>query len=206
MESVDQALELLSSTIEELGFKGKVSLGIDAAATDFFNTSTEKYEIDGRALSPGELLDFYIELASKYDLVYMEDPFNENDLQSFAELNSKVQNMVIVGDDLYTTNVEYLRKGLRLRATGGVIVKPNQVGTLSETYQFCKEALDGFNKIVVSHRSGETEDSFVADLAVGLSAHFVKTGAPARGERTSKYNRLLEIEKIHHLRYRGKSA
>jgi enolase len=204
LEKVDDALGLLSKVIEELGYKGKVSLGIDPAATDFYDNSKGKYEVDGKFMTSGELIDYYISLASRYDLLYIEDPFQEDDLQSFSELNSKLTRTMVVGDDLYTTNVEYLRKGLSLKTTKGVIVKPNQVGTLTETFQFCREAMDGNNKLVVSHRSGETEDSFTADLAVALSAHYVKTGAPARGERTAKYNRLLEIEKTYHLEYRGK--
>ncbi len=109
--------------------------------------------------------------------------------------------MIITGDDLYTTNIKYLKKGIEMKSTKGVIVKLNQIGTVTETLDFFDLARENSIKTVISHRSGETEDNFIADLAVGLNSDFIKTGAPARGERTSKYNRLLEIEKEYEFKY-----
>ncbi|MCE4619098.1 MAG: phosphopyruvate hydratase, partial [Desulfurococcales archaeon] len=118
-----------------------------------------------------------------------------NDFEKHAELTRRLgKRLLVTGDDLYTTNVRYLRKGLELKATNAVLVKINQVGTLTETIDFVREAMRAGWRAIISHRSGDTEDPFIADLSVGLSTGLIKTGAPARGERTSKYNRLLEIE------------
>ncbi len=204
LEKTEDALDLLMAAIRNAGYDNEFYVGMDAAASEFFNEKDNVYEIDDKKISRDELLDFYVNLAKTYPLLYLEDPFNENDFEGFSILKSKLKNVIVTGDDLYTTNVKYLSKGIELNATSGTIVKPNQIGTLSETLDFCKLAKLNNIKLVVSHRSGETEDSFVADLAVGVGSEFIKTGAPARGERTSKYNRLLEIEKYYDMEYMGK--
>ncbi len=196
------ALDLVYTAVKNSGYEDKIYLGMDAAASDFYNEKENVYEIDGLKKTPEEMIDFYKELVDTYPILYLEDPFNENDFDRFSALQSKVKKLVVTGDDLYTTNPRYLRKGIESRSTSGVIVKLNQVGTVTEALEFFDLARENSIKTVVSHRSGETEDSFIADLAVGLNSDFIKTGAPARGERTSKYNRLLEIEKEYGFRYK----
>jgi len=150
------------------------------------------------------MIDFYVSLKDRYPLLYVEDPFEENDFKSFTELQSKMKGVLVSGDHSYTTNVKYLTKGIESGATKAVIVKVNQIGTITEAMEFVNLAKRHSIKTAISHRSGETEDSFIADLAVAVNSEFIKTGAPARGERTSKYNRLLEIEKEFGFEYMGK--
>ncbi len=199
MRSTREALDSLAEAVKRAGYSlgSEIFLGIDAAASQFYDKELGVYVIEGRKLAPGELEDFYVELVNSYPIVYLEDPFQENDFDSFARLTSKIGARVLVtGDDLYTTNPRILEKGIEKNATNAVLVKVNQVGTLTETIDFVRTAVANGMRAVISHRSGDTEDPFIADLAVGLSTGFIKTGAPARGERTSKYNRLLEIEDI----------
>jgi enolase len=203
--SVD-ALGLLSKVIESAGFTlGKeFFLGLDVAGSNLFDKRKAIYRLDGREFTSGELMDYYRELASTYKLVYLEDPFHEGDFDSFSALQRMLSGTIVVGDDLYVTNQERLLIGCKSKSTRGVIVKPNQVGTLTDAIEFAEMALGCGNLRVVSHRSGDTEDPFIADLAVGVSSEFIKTGAPARGERTSKYNRLLYIEEEYSLEYAGR--
>jgi len=192
-----EALDLLVDAIAKAGYEpgGDVFLGLDAAASQFYRDGS--YHIDGSRLSPAELLAFYEGLISEYPIVYLEDPFHEDAFQDYAELTRRVGDKVLVtGDDLYTTNVRYLEEGARMGATNSVLVKINQVGTLTRTLDFVWTARNYGMKAVISHRSGDTEDPFIADLAVGLGTGLIKTGAPARGERTAKYNRLLIIEDL----------
>ena len=200
----EDALKLVHEAIKRSGMEGRVFMGMDAAASDFYNPEKGVYEIDNVTKSPDEMIEFYVDIASRYPLLYLEDPFEENDFSRYSELQSRIKNVIVTGDDLFTTNVRYLRKGIEMKSARGVIVKANQIGTLTETIQFFDLAKDNSIKTVVSHRSGETEDSFIADLAVGLNSDFIKTGAPSRGERTSKYNRLLEIENEFGLEYLGR--
>jgi len=202
LEKTRDALDLIYTAVKQTGYDGQVYLGMDAAASDFFKDGA--YEIDGRKYSPDEMIDYYVSLANEYSILYLEDPFNENDFERFSILQSKLKKTIVIGDDLYTTNVEYLKKGIEKKSTIGTIVKPNQIGTLSETFDYIELAKKNSIKVIVSHRSGETEDSFIADLAVGVQSDFIKTGAPARGERTSKYNRIIEIERDYGLEYYGK--
>ncbi len=202
------ALELLSKTIEQAGFTlGKeFFLGLDVAGSNLFDKQKALYRLDGKELSAGELMDYYRELVSTYKLVYLEDPFHEDDFESFSALQKSLSHTLVVGDDLYVTNLERLLIGCKSGSTRGVIVKPNQIGTLTDAIEFAERALSCGNLRVVSHRSGDTEDSFIADLAVGVSSEFIKTGAPARAERTSKYNRLLYIEEEYSLDYAGRKV
>lgn len=202
LSKTEDALDLVYTAIKNSGYEDKIVMGIDAASSDFFDGNN--YEIDGKKYTPDEMIDYYVQLASRYPLLYIEDPFNENDFNRFSILQQKLKKSIITGDDLFTTNIVYLKKGVELNSARGTIVKPNQIGTLSETFDYIEFAKKNSIKVIVSHRSGETEDSFVADLAVGVQSDFIKTGAPARGERTSKYNRLLEIETEYNLEYYGK--
>ena len=197
MKKTREALEALKQAIEKAGYRLEEDfyLGIDAAASQFYDKKLNIYRIDGVSMSREELLSYYEAIVDEYPIKYIEDPFDEDDWDGFKMITEKLGSRVlIVGDDLYTTNVKYLRKGIEMHATNAVLVKVNQVGTLTETFDFVREAYNHGMRAVISHRSGETEDPFIADLAVGLGTGLIKTGAPARGERTAKYNRLLEIE------------
>jgi len=191
-----EALEILSQAISEAGYSaGKdVFLGFDAASSEFCRNGT--YEIDGRKLSPEELAEFYEQLAKSFPIRYIEDPFEQEDFEHTAQFTRKVGHWVqIVGDDIFVTNVSRLQKGIDAGAANALLLKVNQIGTLTEAIDAAKLALANHYRVVVSHRSGETEDTTISDLAVALNCGQVKAGAPCRGERIVKYNRLLEIEK-----------
>ncbi|OGI27317.1 MAG: phosphopyruvate hydratase [Candidatus Moranbacteria bacterium RIFOXYB1_FULL_43_19] len=199
LESNVEALDYVEKAIEESGysFAGTVSIGIDAAASSFFESSQSSYILkpENISLEPERLIALYQEWKKKYKIFSIEDGLAEDDFESWKMMNGKMgDNTLIVGDDLLATNKNRLEKALSFSAINAAIVKPNQIGTLSETMEFIKKCQKNKIKIVVSHRSGETEDDFIADLAVAAGAEFVKFGAPCRGERTAKYNRLLEIE------------
>ena len=192
IKTSEEAILLLEKSIEEMGYMGRVRISIDSAADSFYE-GEGKYNIDGKTISKEELVDYYVELSKSHSLLSIEDPFYEEHVEEFAELKSKV-NSLIIGDDLTVTNTSMIEKAAQKKAIDGVIIKINQIGTVSEAYSailLCKKK--GLKRIV-SHRSGETEDSFIADFAYGAGTEFIKTGAPARGERTSKYNRLIRIE------------
>jgi enolase len=188
-----EALEAIEYSIRELGYSNEVFLALDAAATNFYNG--KEYVIDGRSLSSEELLEYYLELISKYPIILIEDPFHEEDFYSFSEITKKSK-IEIVGDDIFVTNIKRLKKGIENKAANSIIIKVNQIGTLTETINVVKFALENNYGIIVSHRSGETEDNYIADLAVAFGGGKIKTGAPARGERISKYNQLLRIEEL----------
>lgn len=196
MKLSSEAFKALEDAVKRAGYsESHILLGVDAAASQLYDSESRTYKVDGRTWTAGELLEYYLRIASEHPLAYIEDPFNEDDLESTRELTSKLGGKtLIVGDDLYVTNPKYLARGVELKATTGAILKVNQVGTLSEALDFASLALKAGLKVVVSHRSGDTEDTFIADLAVALNTGLIKTGAPARSERTAKYNRLIEIE------------
>lgn len=191
-----EAFDLLSAAVKSAGYElGKeVVFGIDAAATEFFHNGEYELKKEGKILSASELVKFYQNLASQYPLISFEDVLAEDDWAGWQEFmtvfNNKTQ---VVGDDLYVTNVERLKKGIATGASNSILIKLNQIGTLTETITAINLALEHNFTAIISHRSGETEDSFIADLAVALGAGQIKTGAPARSERTAKYNRLLAI-------------
>ncbi|MCK4734885.1 MAG: hypothetical protein KAT65_20700, partial [Methanophagales archaeon] len=164
------------------------------AASSFFDTKTKKYRIDGRDKDGDELIEFYQALVEKYPIELIEDPFEEDSFELFAELTAKMPQKIIVGDDLFVTNVRRLREGIKKKAANAVLLKLNQIGTVSETLDTVRLASENGYKKVVSHRSGETGDAFIADFSVAINAEIIKTGAPARSERTCKYNQLLRIE------------
>ena len=198
LDSHSDAFEYIASAIEEAGYQDKVSLGIDAAASSFFDENEQSYTLkpENTSLEADRLISLYQEWARKYNIVSLEDGLAEDDFENWKKLNEKMgKNILVIGDDLLVTNTDRLKKALSFSAVNAAIVKPNQIGTLSETMEFIKLCQKNKIKTVVSHRSGETEDAFIADLAVAAGAEFVKFGAPCRGERTVKYNRLMEIEK-----------
>lgn len=191
-----EAFELLNEAVIGAGYQpGKdVVFGIDAAATEFFQDGQYHLRKEDKVLSSEELINFYQGLSAQYPLVSFEDVLAEDDWTGFHDFtsayNSKVQ---VVGDDLYVTNVARLERGIKEQSSNSILIKLNQIGTLTETIQAINLALAHNFTAVISHRSGETEDAFIADLAVALGTGQIKTGAPARSERTAKYNRLLAI-------------
>ena len=193
----EEALDLICEAIETAGYKLKeqFSLCIDVASSDWFNNGSYTLPKSKKIYSADELLSYYTKLCNDYPIVSIEDPFGEEDWEAFQKITSSFKNKVqIVGDDLFVTNSKRLKKGIETGSANAILIKPNQIGTLSETLDAINLAkAKGYNTII-SHRSGETADTFIADLSVAVNAGQIKTGAPARSERTEKYNRLLEIE------------
>jgi len=196
--SNEKALDYLCKAVVVAGYDmSQVKLGIDAAATTFFKNKS--YCVEGQFLGMEDMILAYEQLCTKYDVTSIEDGLYEEDFKGFAEmnrrLNEKFQGRVhIVGDDLTVTNVRLIKKAIENKSITMLVVKPNQIGTLTETFRAIKTAREGGIGIFVSHRSGETEDTFIADLAVAVGAEFIKAGAPTRKERVVKYHRLIEIE------------
>jgi enolase len=190
---VNERLDLMLTAVENAGYKDKMKIAMDPASSEFFYDGI--YKIGNKQYSGGEMIDFYTELCKTYPIISIEDGLAEDDWDSWVEmtkqLGSKIQ---IVGDDLFVTNTKRIQKGIERQAANSVLIKLNQIGTVTETLDAIKMAHDAGWTSVVSHRSGETEDSFIADLVVGTSAGQIKTGAPARSDRNAKYNQLLRIE------------
>src|SRR5436853_5724917 len=195
-EKTSDALEAILQAISDAGYdQSTVHIGIDAASSSFYSDKDSIYQIDGKRLSSGELEDYYEELVRTYPIRTLEDPFDEDDFDSFALITRKLGNRVkIIGDDLYVTNPDRIKRGIQKKATNAILIKLNQIGTVTETLDAIKMSREAGMDIVVSHRSGETEDTFISHLATSQESSFIKTGAPARGERTAKYNELLRIE------------
>jgi len=192
-----EALDLLTEAIEETGYKvgDEMAFALDAASSEFFDEKLGKYVVAGKEYDRGELLELYRELVSSYPIVSIEDPFHEEDWEGFVEITKELGGKVqIVGDDLFVTNPKRIRKGIELGAANALLLKVNQIGTLSEAIDAAYTAFRAGYGVIVSHRSGETEDSTIADLAVAINAGQIKTGAPARSDRTAKYNQLIRIE------------
>ena len=191
------ALDLIAEAVAKAGYElGKdIALALDVASTEFYSEATGKYTFEGQERTSEEMIAYYANLVANYPLVSIEDPLAEDDWAGWtamtAQLGSKVQ---LVGDDLYVTNPARLQKGIDEAAGNAILVKVNQIGTLTETLDAVSLAQRHGMKAIISHRSGETEDTFIADLAVATNAGQIKTGAPARSERVAKYNQLLRIE------------
>ncbi len=202
------ALDSMKAAVKEAGYgEREIRLGIDPAASTFYDVKAKKYAIDGRSMVPQELEDFYASLRDEYGLLTIEDPFDEDSFDWFASITERLGRQTsIIGDDLYVTNVSRMKRGIRTRASNSVLIKLNQIGTVSETEDAMALAANAVWEVVVSHRSGETDDPFIAHLATAFGAAFIKTGAPARGERVAKYNELLRIEEQlgRRARYAGK--
>ena len=190
------ALELISDAITKSGYVlGKdVFIGLDVAASEFYNEEEDYYLLEGRRYSKEELVSYYKRLVDKYHIVSIEDGMAEEDYEGWKILTDELGSIQLVGDDLFVTNKELLKKGIDMKIANSVLVKLNQIGTVSETIDTIKLAKDNDYKTIISHRSGETEDDYIADFAVGLNLGQIKTGSLSRGERTAKYNRLLRIE------------
>jgi enolase len=199
VKSNEEALQLIIQAIEKSGYilGEDVLLGFDAAASEFFNSETGNYELkkDDKVLSKAEMVDFVVELSNKYPLGSLEDMLSEDDWDSWKELTSRIGDRIqVVGDDLLVTNVKRVEKAIAEKTCNALLVKVNQIGTLTEALSAMRKAQNAGWKNVVSHRSGETEDVTIAHLVVGTGCGQIKSGAPSRGERTAKYNELLRIE------------
>ncbi|MFA5172895.1 MAG: enolase C-terminal domain-like protein [Candidatus Paceibacterota bacterium] len=193
----EQAIKILKETAREFAFREKISfdLSLDAAASSFYKKDTAKYRINREELSAKELEEYYEYLIHKYGIIALEDPFYEDAFGEFAIINKR-KGIYIVADDLTSTNPHRVKMAVDAGAADAIIIKPNQAGSLSETIEAAKIAHEAGWQLIISHRSGETEDDFIADLAVGLSAWGIKSGAPETKYRLNKYFRLMEIEKI----------
>ena len=192
----EQAIEFILKAIENAGFKVglDVSICLDVAANELFKE--KKYSVNSpRFISSDKTIEYYLNLFKKYPIKSIEDPFSEDDWDSWINLTKNVnQNIQVVGDDLFVTNKERLLKGINSKAANTILIKPNQIGTLTETIEVIKLAHKHNYKTIISHRSGDSEDTFIADLAVALNSSQIKSGSLARSERVAKYNRLLRIE------------
>ena len=187
------ALDVLAKSIADAGYAGKVRLALDAAASEFYKDG--KYVLEGKPRTAAELSDVYAAWAAKYGFVSLEDPLAEDDWDGWKAITAKLGDKLrIIGDDLFVTNPERLARGIKEKSANAILIKLNQIGTLTETVTAVRDAQKAGFSAVISHRSGETEDAFIADLAVALNAGAIKTGAPCRSERLAKYNRLLQIE------------
>jgi enolase len=197
LSSNKEAVEAVLLAIEKAGYQpGKdCYIALDPAATEFYEDGKYILAKEGVSLTTAEMIDYYVNWAATYPIISIEDGLAEDDWDGWQLLTEKLGTTVqLVGDDLYTTNVNRLAKGIRLKTSNSILVKPNQIGTLTEAITAIKMAKQAGWTAVVSHRSGETEDTTIADLAVGLNSGLIKAGAPCRSERTAKYNRLLRIE------------
>ncbi|MEE9411304.1 MAG: phosphopyruvate hydratase [Candidatus Heimdallarchaeota archaeon] len=194
VDTTPDALRMIVEAIEAANYKPskEISIGLDLAASEFYKNGL--YDLNGRRMNVNDLVDYYIDLVKEYPIISLEDPFDENDFASFAKLLKQLPNISIVGDDLTVTNPKRIQIAIDEKATNYLLLKVNQIGTLTESFEATKMARSEGWGINMSHRSGDTEDTFIADLAVAMNAERIKTGAPARGERTSKYNQLLRIE------------
>ena len=195
LSSNEEAFQLIIEAIKMAGYTpGKdVNLAIDVAASELYENG--KYNIDGKGFTTEELIEYYDELINKYPIISIEDPLDQNDWDGFADITKRLKDRVqIVGDDLFFTNKKYLEKGIRLGCCNAILIKVNQIGTITETLETIELAKENNCNIIISHRSGETEDTTIADLAVGLNVGQIKTGSLSRTDRICKYNQLFRIE------------
>ncbi|NWF77014.1 MAG: phosphopyruvate hydratase [Chloroflexi bacterium] len=211
LHSSKDALELILAAINIAGYKAGQDLliALDPAASTFHQDGRYVLSREGVALSSTEMIDYYVKLVANYPVISIEDGLAEDDWASWSLLTAQLGKQIqIVGDDLYVTNIERLEKGIAQKTSNSILIKPNQIGTLSETLAVIKRAQQAGWTTIISHRSGETEDTTIADLAVATNAGFIKAGAPCRSERLAKYNRLLRIEEElgKAARYSGKRA
>lgn len=194
LSTCDDAFSVIMEAIEKAGYAGKIELTIDAAASEFYNKETKEYTVDGKKISAEELVDFYAALVEKYPIVSIEDSHDEDDFEGFALMQKRIGDKIqLVGDDLFVTNPERLQMGIDQKLANSILIKVNQIGSLSETFDAMHLAKENGFTTVISHRSGETSDDFIADLSVGTDAGQIKTGSLSRSERICKYNQLLRI-------------
>ncbi len=199
INNLEEALTYISESVEKSGYKlgEEIFIAIDAAASELFKDNFYTLKGENKKYSSDELVIFWENICNKFPIVSIEDPFDENDWDGFKELTKRIGKKVqIVGDDLFVTNKERLLKGIKNNSANAILIKLNQIGTLSETLETMELAKDSNFGVIVSHRSGETEDVFISDLSVALNAGQIKTGSLSRSDRTAKYNQLLRIEEM----------
>lgn len=198
LSSDEEAIELICRAIEKAGYNtDQVKLSLDVASSEWFSDGSYTMPKRNITLSTEKMIDFICDLAEKYPIVSIEDALSEYDWEGFKALTEKIGGKIqLVGDDLFVTNTERLKKGIEMGAANSILIKMNQIGTISETMAAIRMAKRAGYTCVVSHRSGETEDTTIADLAVALNCGQIKTGAPCRSDRVAKYNRLLRIEEM----------
>ena len=199
LDSNEDAIKVIVDAIKLSGYEpGKdVFIALDVAATSMYDKETKKYSLDGKKVDSTTLLNYYINIINNYPIISIEDPFEEQDFETLATFTSLVgNNIMIVGDDYFVTNPKFLRKGIDNKAANAILLKANQIGTITEMIETILIAKKANYKMIISHRSGETLDTFISDLAVGLSIPYIKAGSLSRGERIAKYNRLLSIEEM----------
>jgi enolase len=201
IQTPEEALDLIMAAIEEAGYTGKINIAMDVASSEFYKTEEKKYDLDfknpdsdkSKWLTYEQLAELYVSLAKKYPIVSIEDPFAEDDWEAWSYFY-KTSDFQIVGDDLTVTNPEFIKKAIEQKSCNALLLKVNQIGTITEAIQAAKDAFGAGWGVMVSHRSGETEDVTIADIVVGLRSGQIKTGAPARSERLAKLNQILRIE------------
>ena len=196
INNANEALELISEAINKSGYiLGKdIYIALDVAASEFYNEEEDIYLLEGKKYTKEELVDYYEKLVNKYNIISIEDGMAEEDYEGWKLLTDRLSNIQLVGDDLFVTNKKLLQKGISMGIANAILLKLNQIGTVTETLDTIKLARENNYKTIISHRSGETEDNYISDFAVGLNLGQIKTGSLSRGERLSKYNRLLRIE------------
>lgn len=196
LSSDEEAIEVILESIEKAGYSiDKVKIALDAASSEWTDGENYKLPKRGKSMTADDLIDYWDKLIEKYPIVSIEDPLGEEDWDGWSKLTQKIGSKVqLVGDDLFVTNTSYLKKGFEKNAANSILIKYNQIGTLSEALDAVKLAKDSGYTTIISHRSGETEETAIADIAVGMNAGQIKTGAPCRSDRVAKYNRLLRIE------------
>lgn len=196
LSSDEKALELICEAIAAAGYEPgtQVSIALDAAAGEWQSENGYHLPKSGKDMSRSELIEYFARLSSSYPIISIEDPLGQEDFDGFAEITRRLKGVQIVGDDLFVTNTERLHRGIENGSANAILIKPNQIGTLSETLHTIRMAHEAGYSTIISHRSGETEDTTIADLAVAVNSGQIKTGAPARSDRVAKYNRLLAIE------------
>lgn len=195
IEKTTDALDAIMTAVRNAGFnETMIKLGMDAASSSFYDPKTLTYTIDGRGMNAEELGDYYENLVNTYPIITLEDPFSEESFEDSSKITARLGKKVkIIGDDLYVTNAARIAKGIETKATNAILIKLNQIGSVTETMEAIKMSKEQRWTVVISHRSGETEDAFISHLATAVESQFVKAGAPARGERTAKYNELIRI-------------
>ncbi len=192
---VREALDAIQESVEECGYSENIGLAIDAAASEFYDSKLQKYKIDNSLKSQEEMVNFYSDLAKSYNIISIEDGFDQDDWEGFSLLNEEIGKRIqVIGDDLTVTNTERISTAIKKQAINTLLLKLNQIGTVSESLESARLCYNNNVKVMASHRSGETEDTFLADFAVGIGCGELKSGAPCRSERTAKYNRILRIE------------
>ena len=199
LKSNEEAFELILKAVKNAGYEPEkdIRIAIDVASSEFYNSETKKYELksEGKELTSNEMVDYYEYLCNKYPIISIEDGLDENDWEGFRELTDRLGDHVqLVGDDLFVTNTKRLSKGINEGIANAILIKVNQIGTLTETFEAVQMAQKAGYAAVISHRSGETEDTIIADIAVSLNAGQIKTGSMSRTDRIAKYNQLLRIE------------